>query len=217
MNEYLKQTEHAVRSLLDLINEDAASKERGRIENLTFESLYLEEENVFHEQDVEDFLSLEGLDPVQVFLAEKFLSDSKGRIVKKNTEIKELKIKLEAYEISINALSTAVMQIARQGLSIFYSSDRSRVLASSPNVRAIGGVPIQEIIWDGRNHAIHYEESPSHTPITRQLFEKLERQYGRRFSLEKNPHKSLAGALISLLGWDSYNAYLHDMEKLLCE
>jgi hypothetical protein len=212
MSDYLKQTEHAVRNLLDLI-----TKDRSKISELYSDLLFLEADNVEYEQDVEEFLDQEGLDPVQVARAEKYLTDSKEEIFEYNNELHILGLRQVANNVSINALSTAVLQIARQGLSITYSSNREETLLSCPNVRSICGISIQEIIWDGRNHAIHYEESPNHNAATKKLFEKLERQYGQGFSLAKNPHTSLAEALISLLGWSSYESYRRDMESLLGE
>lgn len=219
MHPYLYQTEHAITSLLDLTHkctlksiELDSSQKRA---DLNDDLLYLETNNTEYELDIGEFLDIEEIDPVQEFIAEKYLTESRQELNEIKEELQKLDIELKANIVSINALSTAVLQIARQGLSIAYSPERGKTLSSSPQVRCIHGIPVQEIIWDGRNHAIHYEESPNHNQNTKALFEKLEKYYGSRFSLKKNPHKSLAGDLIDLLGWNNYGLYLQDLEKLL--
>jgi hypothetical protein len=51
------------------------------------------------------------------------------------------------------ALSGTVLQFAKQGLSLAHGQK-----ASIPDGREIHGVALKEIVWEGRNHALHWEE-----------------------------------------------------------
>lgn len=61
------------------------------------------------------------------------------------------KVKLLAF--SRAALSATMFQFAKQGLSVLHGQK-----ANVPDGRLIHTVNLKEVIWEGRNHALHWEE-----------------------------------------------------------
>ncbi len=111
---------------------------------------------------------------------------------------------------ALAVLSGGVLQLGKQGISTVYGK-----WESSPNTRQIAGLPLAEVIWAGRNHALHYED-PKPKDHTRTVFEKLEQDFGKPLSLTLNPQRNLAFHVLCVLGWYSYKSYLADMNALLC-
>jgi hypothetical protein len=67
-------------------------------------------------------------------------------------ELCELENSIIDKQQSLAALSGALLQIAKQGISIEH-----RRPENCPNGRKVFGVDIKWLIWAGRNQAIHYE------------------------------------------------------------
>lgn len=203
MNSYLKATEHAVEELMRLIYEDSKIWEdlhnqlsklvmKNEINSLSFERNELGDMKLTkdHPQHI--------LDKSEIF--ENAIN-----------EIEELETQMEAKEHSIAVLSGAVLQIARQGLSSVHGE---KALDKIPDIINIDGVPIQNIIWYGRNQALHFEESKPH-PKTKDMFDILEYTYGTDIDLEDNKKKCLAKKILDILNWKTYDDYLKDMKALL--
>jgi hypothetical protein len=133
---------------------------------------------------------------------------------KNRTKIEAYAKELTKKEFSTAVMAGAVLQIAKQGLSL--------VLSKKPEPsqgRQIRSVHSSDIIWAGRNQAIHFEEGHFHKH-TYEIFDKLAINHGMRnvhrdisFDL-RNPlwkKKSMALNVISLLEWSSYKHYHDDM------
>lgn len=76
------------------------------------------------------------------------------------------------HEASVDSLCGALLQIAKQGISIVHGG-----LQNAPDGRLVGTASLKAIVWQGRNQAIHYEENNPHPP-TAALFQSLENQFG---------------------------------------
>ena len=84
-------------------------------------------------------------------------------------------------------------------------------LTKCPDGRIIGQESLKNIIWQGRNQAMHFEEG-KYRKVVVKCFTKLEINFGNRFELSD---KNLAYDVLMLLGWESYTAYEKDMTLLL--
>jgi hypothetical protein len=102
----------------------------------------------------------------------------------------------------------ALLQIAKQGLSLVHGS-----LAAAPDGRFLQGISLKEIVWQGRNQAIHCEEGRFNPPVTA-LFNRLEIACGPEFSLQTHTGQSRAKQVVKLLGWTNYQSYRCDMQLL---
>jgi hypothetical protein len=115
-------------------------------------------------------------------------------------EIKRLEQSILTKQESIKSLSGALLQIAKQGLSLVHGK-----LSDCPNGRSINGEFIKVIIWQGRNQSLHFEDGHFRKPVE-QCFKKI------NIPLEK---KNLAKEIIDLLGWRNYKQYESDLMLLL--
>lgn len=129
-----------------------------------------------------------------------------ARTLKK--QILEVQQSIINHEVSVDSLCGALLQITRQGISIVHGR-----LQDAPDGRLVGTTSLKEIVWQGRNQAIHYEENNPHPPVVT-LFQSLENQFGNDFSLSANTGKSLAKRIIDLLEWHNLDKFNDDMQAL---
>ncbi|HNR14538.1 MAG TPA: hypothetical protein PKM59_14625 [Thermodesulfobacteriota bacterium] len=113
--------------------------------------------------------------------------------------------KIAARSFSVAALSGNLLQYARQGLSLRYGRNRD----GCPVGRELVGLPVHEIIWQGRNQALHWEEGSPHPPVMR-CFEELAANATATFSEYKN--RSMAYEVVNLLGWRTVEDFNRDMQ-----
>lgn len=204
MPQYLIDTEFAVTNLLHLaIEEEKQLKEQTaclasveaqvRIHGWDFESSDLNE----------DF-------------SDAYIMAAFGRIAKASKEAEVLQQKVAKLQASVGAhqqatqaIAGAVLQIAKQGISLVHSG-----LKTAPEGRRIGSASIRDIIWPARNQALHYEEGTFNAAVTG-LFATLEREQGAHFSLSVHSNQSRAKQVLALLGWVDHATYLQDMTVLL--
>lgn len=123
--------------------------------------------------------------------------------------IAHLEDAIGAKAFSVSALAGALLQVAKQGLVISYGS-----LQACPPGRLIGSENLKNVIWQGRNQAIHWEEGAFSTPVTT-CFQNLEQAFGEGFKLDGTGVKSLAKNVIGLLEWSDYSAYVRDMSSII--
>lgn len=206
MNKYLADTQYAAKGLIELyVHEILAYKKANR----TF---------VASAEKVKDWnAQFEGKDLLQE--ARKLPLLQSLCDMEKNTEqlsesAKKLFILEDIFKTRQFALQTlcgALLQIAKQGISVTYATEWE---AKCPVGRAIGRETIRNIIWQGRNHSLHYEENKPRDAV-RQCFANLEASFDARFSLSSQPSTNLAAHVIDVLKWHSYEAYEADMSALL--
>ncbi len=204
MHQYIIDTEFAVQNLLRLATQEETTL-NGLIRELS---------------DVEAKLRVSKWDFESSDLNDDFpdayVMSAFGRMARAAQEADELRVRLAAVQASIGthqqaiqAIAGSILQVARQGISVVHGG-----LTAAPDGRSIGSALLKDIIWQGRNQAMHYEEGRFSKQVT-DLFAILEREQGGQFSLTAHPNQSRAKQVIHLLGWSDYEAYVKDMQMLL--
>lgn len=122
----------------------------------------------------------------------------------KSAQTDEAARRVATHELSIAALAGSLLQYAKQGLSLRFGNKR----AGCPNGRIVGGMQLHEIIWQGRNQAIHWEDGAFHKP-TEQCFQELAANVDPVFKQYKS--RSLAYEVVRLLGWKTFDDFARDM------
>lgn len=121
----------------------------------------------------------------------------------------EAKMQMTLITYSIEVLCGAVFQIAKQGISlVLKESDRYS------KGRSIGSQKLSNIIWHGRNQAMHWEEGIPTKGLTKACFDTLKADFGKQFEFDGSP-KNMAWNLWAVIGWDSYEKYESDMKVIL--
>lgn len=206
MHQYVIDVEHAVTVLTEAI-----FYEEMRISELNQElkdlSRYLAELGRAHEfltlnPDLDD----EGLGTF-TYWEGQFGS---GNVDSLEERIKAVTQRIEDHHLSVAALSGALLQIGKQGISSIHG-----YLTNCPNDgRPIGSQPLKGVIWEARNQSMHYEERKYKEPVIK-CFATLERDFGERFSLRKHPRTNLAYHVVKLLEWVSFERFAEDLDPLL--
>lgn len=137
------------------------------------------------------------------------LPDEVERVARQRTKLEATKQALKTFESSANILAGSVFQIAKQGMSIA----GKKVKGYSNKGRVIAGICVRDIVWQGRNQAMHYEATATEASW-RDVFLKLDLANPGAFSV-KPPYESRAKAIFDLLGWQSHAIYEADMHSLL--
>lgn len=130
----------------------------------------------------------------------------------KKTAIQELSVKLANALASIGAsvdsmssLAGSILQIAKQVLSLRHGG--KPVIQSARN---IGSQSITEVIWEGRNHAMHWDEGAPRARVQAML-SSLRSDLGINVVAGCNNCLSILGAL----GWSSTEAVVNDLNNLV--
>lgn len=124
---------------------------------------------------------------------------------------------VKTYELAINIIAGAILQIAKQAIAICHGPKLQDCPVSG---RAVAGSCVRDIVWLGRNQSMHFEE----TRLTGgkgvwksswvDLFQQLDQLNPGRFAMVE-PFQSHAKAVMDLLGWTySYSQFQEDMREL---
>lgn len=113
---------------------------------------------------------------------------------------------------AIAVVSGAVLQIATQGIAVKYG----HVTSCHRDARDVRSIPIQRIIWAGRNQSMHYDTG-DYFDETFSCFDQLAGEYGPKFGVGQGRGKdaNLAFEIIKILEWNNYEQYEKDMTALL--
>lgn len=137
------------------------------------------------------------------------------RMAQADTEAEKLKVALFALEaeigvkqLAVQSLCGALLQIARQGISLVHGS-----LNAAPDGRLVDGIALKDIVWQARNQAMHYEDE-AFSPAVIALFGRLEEAFGVEFALAQHVGQCRAKQVVKLLHWTDYTAYYADMKSL---
>ncbi len=123
---------------------------------------------------------------------------------------------IKASVLAINILAGTVLQIAKQAISIRHGADISDCALQG---RLISGTCVRDLIWIGRNQAMHFEETnETKQPGIRKsgwvdLFKILNTHHQGAFSLAP-PFQSKAFEILQILGWSRFDQYESDMQDL---
>jgi len=206
MHPYLQDTEYATRNLLAL-----AKDEEQRLAEL-FERLRSKEAEVkahdwdFRTSDMNDDFS-------DAYVMAAF--SRRGRAHQEAQVLHQSAAALQAsvgsHQHAVQAIAGAVLQIAKQGVSLVHGQD---ALKLAPTGRNIGSLALRDIIWQARNQSMHYEEGNLNKWVVG-LFATLEAEHGASFSLTVHAKQNRAKQVVDLLGWSDYAAFSKDMQTLM--
>ena len=204
MKTFLANIEYAVKKLFEAINHE----EDELIDLITKREAALREPEFFKNIGWEHDLQ-EDFDETRVmsffYRAEKARKTLPKSLKYIDQNIVEISDNIRLHSESIKILCGSLLQFAKQGISIVHKN-----LIVCPPGRYIGQETLKNILWQGRNHALHYEESPNHNPQVKQCFKLLE-DFGLGFSLDNQPGENLSKEIIHLLGWSGYSTFEEDM------
>lgn len=108
---------------------------------------------------------------------------------------------------SMSSLAGTVLQIGKQSLSIRHSGK-----PNIQNARGISSQNIVEVIWEGRNHAMHWDEADP-KPKVRNMLNTLAGDLNITIEIGKNNCLSILGAL----GWKTADNVIADLNALVQE
>ena len=106
---------------------------------------------------------------------------------------------------SMSILAGTVLQIAKQALSIRYGGK-----PDLPTARTIGTQSIVEVVWEGRNHAMHWDEGAPREHV-RAMLNSLADDLNITIEVGKNNCLSILGAL----QWKTPEAVISDLKALV--
>ena len=200
---YINDTEYAAKNLIEL-----AMREERRIDEIR--SSLEEAESKFKrcQWDFETSDLHEDFSDRYVMAAFHRMAQANQQADALRSEIDSLRASIGAKQQAVQSICGALLQIAKQGISLVH---RSR--SAAPAGRMIGSSAIRDVIWEARNQAIHYEEGGFNRPVI-DLFTSLEQSFGPEFSLSAHQHMSRATQVVRLLEWSRYDQYKSDLQSL---
>ena len=106
---------------------------------------------------------------------------------------------------SMSSFAGGVLQIAKQVLSMRSSGKPVHISGA----RNIGSQSIIEVIWEGRNHAMHWDEGVPHRKV-KDMLDTLSSDLKITIVISRNNCLSILGAL----GWKSADDMVADLKEL---
>jgi hypothetical protein len=106
---------------------------------------------------------------------------------------------------SMSTLAGAVLQIGKQALSLRYAGK-----PSLPEARFIGTQNIINVIWEGRNHSMHWDEGAPKKRV-KNMLNTLETDLGIKIEIGTNNCLSILGAL----EWKKPEDMISDLKTLV--
>jgi hypothetical protein len=204
MHSYINDTEYAAQNLIRL-----ATEEEARLKALTATLGQTEAKLKVHQWDFQSSDLNDDFSDAYVMAAFGRAAQAAQEAERLRVEVAKLQASVGARQQATQAIAGAVLQIAKQGISLVYGGP-----SAAPTGRTIGTLPVSDIIWQGRNQSMHYEEANFKKPLT-DLFSTLEIEQGPQFSLTAHHKQNRAKQVFDLLGWSDYLTYIQDMRALL--
>ena len=190
MSDYLEATAFAVRRLIELVwyERDEFEESRGFVREEVDETTW----NAFLAA------SMSGEE-------DQFWSTYSGLGVSQLSANNALAVLAVTHRLSAAALASALLQIARQGISIVHGGP------VSPLGRLIGTQPLSVVIWEARNQAMHWEDDQLRERLE-ECFETLAREIDPKYGEYRA--RSLAFDVADLLGWRTVDSFDDDFAAL---
>src|SRR5205085_1103080 len=91
-------------------------------------------------------------------------------------EREELVNLIATHALSVGSLAGSLLQHAKQGVSLVHGKPEK-----CPAGRSVGSQDLKEVIWQGRNQAIHWEEGKFKQSLEK-CFESLRKDFGPVFA-----------------------------------
>lgn len=204
MHQYLQDTEFATKNLFAL-----ATDEEHELKALTERLKQAEEHLKVRQWDFQTSDLNEDFSDVYVMAAFARAAKVAQEVEYLKDEVAALQASVGTHQHAVQAIAGAILQIAKQGISLVYGGT-----GAAPPGRALGSLAIRDVIWQARNQSMHYEEGTFKKAVV-DLFATLEKEYGSQFSLTTHARQNRAKQVIDILGWKNYESYLQDMQVLL--
>jgi hypothetical protein len=204
MHQYLQDTEFASQNLFRL-----ATDEGNQLRAITEKLKDKERELQAHQWDFQTSDLNEDFSDAYVMAAFARAGRAAQEVERLKGDVAVLQASVGTRQHAVQALVGAILQIAKQGISLVHGS-----LSAAPPGKSVGSLAMRDVIWQSRNQSMHYEEGRYKQPLT-DMFSTLEREHGSQFSLASFPKQSRAKQVLDLLGWKNYEAYIQDMQGLL--
>jgi hypothetical protein len=123
-----------------------------------------------------------------------------------DAEQRDFEALIATRRFSTDAQCGNILQYAKQGISLVH-----RGLKLSPDGRCIGTLHLKNVIWQGRNQAIHWDEGGFTQPV-REVFETLAKDLDPKYN--EYTSRNMAFEVVSLLGWRGLADFERDMLSL---
>jgi hypothetical protein len=190
MPDYLEATAFAVKRVIEAVwyEGDAFEKARG-----------------FVRQEIDDNTWNAYLAASMFGEEDQFWSTYSGPGLSQLSANSTLAVLAVTHRLSAAALASAVLQIARQGISSVHGGP------VSPIGRLIGTQSLSVVIWEARNQAMHWETGDAHK-LTEACFETLAHDVDPKYGEYRE--RSLAFDVVELLGWRTVDAFNADLGSL---
>ena len=215
MTQYLTEIEHAATRTIDLV-----WSERTRAAELAARVQVLQREvetgyNAAHALA----MNAETADDVMEATGrywETYFGDDK-ELFHTHAERQALAAELATRAFSTSAQAAVLLQYAKQGISlvhrsIFGTHNRHQThiaLAQCPGGRLVGSQQLRDVVWQSRNHALHWEDgAPSQSVqvcLTGLATDFQQPVFGQFLT------RNLAFEIVEILGWTTFAAFHADM------
>jgi hypothetical protein len=204
MRDYLTEIEFAAGRLIPMVWEERTNLQT--LEAELAELVRLVGQNYDRAADV----AMNALDGEDVALAtgmywENYFGDDKARF-HKDEDRKRLADQVAAHALSVSSIAAALLQFAKGGLSLAHGGFKN-----CPQGRALGGQFLKDVVWEGRNQAIHWEEGKPRE-ATQRCFDSLSKDFGASFSEYRT--RNMAMDIVAILGWTDFERFKADMLSL---
>lgn len=199
--EYLPEVRHAVQTVIAEIY-----REQHVVSELRAELYKLEAATADGYQRVEFLAMNPDLDDEGLGTAihwDTYFGPDKERYYKRD-DLGKIIGQVAAHEFSVSALCGSLLQYGKQGLSLQFGKHKH----GCPDGRLISGVPLREVIWQGRHQALHWEDGSFNKAVTN-CFHQLAASLDPVFTQYK--HRSMAFEVVSHLDWRSADNFMRDM------
>lgn len=207
--EYLDKTESAMRKLFE--RSDSYFAPLRRSQSLAFESSTADDEKRGGEREI---WLRQNKNAIMTSFADQreFVAESFAQTVLCGAVLQVAAKAIEMY--SVNAIIPSEWQVVA-------SKDRKAVKFCYG--RPVRGIPLGLIIYAGRNQHTHFEDKKLREP-NKTVFERLAtrnsnaaevRYRDPAFDLANDRLVSFASNIMSLIGWDTYEAYNQDIRPML--
>jgi hypothetical protein len=201
---YLSEIRHAVESMIPLV-----WAERTTVEALQAEVARLTR-TTQQEYNRAEAIAMDAEDPDDVMHASAmkwgtyFGSDKERYAAQAQVDVAQAR--LAARQFSLSALAGSLLQYGKQGISVVHQG-----VAACPPGRALGNQTLRDVIWQGRNQALHWEDGRFSEQV-KDCFDGLSNSVDPKFSTIGAG--SLAFEVVVLVNWKSFADFERDLLSL---
>src|SRR5258708_19061647 len=174
MRSYLTEIEHATKQTIDAVWHDHNELEKLKIKQ---QRSHAEMEDGYRRSEFIAMNAIDAYDDMEATAAHwgtYFGADKEHHSVSKKVGQSTSLIVVRTF--STAAQSATLLQYGKQGISYVHQE-----LSNCPPGRMVGTQPLRDVIWQGRNHGLHWEVGQPHPPVQR-CFDRLAADFDPLFS-----------------------------------